>query len=218
MTQMTDRSYEGFYTRFDTPSKDVGALLMGADDLVGDDYQLELRSEGGRPTVWLKNKFGEERGFLDKEASRRVQLALGRGQKVRALLSFVAFSDTPDPGIYWGQMAIFCFNPAYSLEMDGFIDRIALKMADGLRPQIDLKGNGVQRIFSEESWVPTDTVPLPKKARGTAMVKNHRSLTEKMVEQGRARNKGCYAISWLLIIVIGVGIVAGVLKLMGVLP
>ena len=41
-----DQSYEGFYARFETPSKKMGSLLMGADNLVGDDYQVELPKIG----------------------------------------------------------------------------------------------------------------------------------------------------------------------------
>ncbi len=212
-----DQSYEGFYAQFDTPSKKVGSMFMGADDLVGDDYQLEPMVEDGKTVIWLKNKFGSERGFLDSEGSRRVQLAFARGQKVRALLSFVAYTDSPDPGHYWGEMAIFCFNPAYSEEMDAYIDRVANLMADGARPDIDLGSSAVEKIFKDPNWVPTGKVALPKKEKGMAILKDHRSLSEKMVEQGRARNKGCYVVSWLFIIVVVALIVIGGLHLFGVL-
>ena len=38
-----NQSYEGFYGRFETPSKAVGSMLMGADSLVGDDFKVEFR-------------------------------------------------------------------------------------------------------------------------------------------------------------------------------
>ena len=90
-----DSSYEGFYARYETPSKSVGSLLTGPDNLIGDEFEVEFKKEDNRIVVWLKNKFGKEIGFLDVEGSRKAQLANGRGLKVRALLSFVAYSDEP---------------------------------------------------------------------------------------------------------------------------
>ena len=197
-----DQSYEGFYAEYDTPSKNVGSMLMGADSLVGDDLQVDFRTEDGRVVAWLLNKFGAEVGFLDAEGSRKLQLANARDQKIRVLLSFVAYSDTPEPGHYWGEVAVICFNPAYSEEMDAFADRIGARMADGVRPAINLGSSAVRKIFDEQDWMPADTVPLPKKEKGMAVLKDHQSMSEKMIEQGRARNKGCYVVSWAFIIVV----------------
>ena len=212
-----DQSYEGFYARFETPSKSVGSMLMGADSLVGDDFKLEFRTENGRMVAWLRNKFDAEVGFLDAEGSRRVQLANAREQKIRIVLSFVAYSDMPDPGLYWGEVAVFCFNPAYEAEMDAFVDRVRARMADGMRPNISLRGDAVRKIFDEADWVPTDTVPLPKKEKGMAVLKDHQSMSEKMIEQGRARNKGCFAVSWVFIAIVVIAIAFGIAKLAGVI-
>lgn len=204
-----DQSYEGFYARFDTPSKNEGSLLMGADNIVGDDFEVFFKTENEVIVAWVKNKFGAEVGYFDVNASRQLNLAHARGQKIRAILSFVAYSDTPDPGCYWGQMALFCFNPAFADEIDAFVNRCASKIADGVRPNIDLGSQAVAKIFEEKDWLPSDTIALPKKVTGMAILKDHQSMSEKMIEQGRAKNKGCYAISWLFIILVIVGIIYG---------
>ena len=202
-----DQSYEGFYARFDTPSKQVGSLLMGPDNIIGNDYQLDFRTDDGRVVVWLKNKFDKEIGFFDVESSRRIQLANARGQKIRALLAFVAYSDMPDPGLYWGHMAVICFNPAYEKEMNAFVDRVAVKLGAGVRPAIDLSNDAVKKIFDEPDWLPKGTVSLPKKQPGEAVIKDHQSLSEQMIEQGRARNKGCYAISYAFIAIVVLAVI-----------
>ena len=212
-----DQSYEGFYARYETPSKSVGSMLMGADTLVGDDLKLEFRTEDGRVVAWLLNKFDAEVGFLDVDGSRRLQLANARGQKIRVALSFVAYSDAPDPGLYWGEVAVFCFNPAYAEEMDAFVDRVRSRMADGVRPDINLRTSGVQKIFDENDWVPSDTVPLPKKENGMAVLKDHQSMSEKMIEQGRARNRGCYVVSIAFIVIVVIAAAFGIAKIAGVL-
>lgn len=212
-----DQSYEGFYGRFDTPSKAIGSMLLGADSLVGDDFKVEFRTEEGRVVAWLRNKFDAEVGYFDIDASRKLQLANARGQKIRAVLSFVAYSDMPDPGLYWGEMAVFCFNPAYEAEMDAFVDRVRARMAEGVRPNIDLKSEAVRKVFDEPDWIPSDTVPLPQKEKGMAVLKDHQSMSEKMIEQGRARNKGCYAISWAFIIIVVAAIAFAIAKATGAL-
>ncbi|HAM16236.1 MAG TPA: hypothetical protein DCP91_10375 [Eggerthellaceae bacterium] len=198
--ERVDYSYTGFYARFNTVDKPHGSLLTGPDYLVGDDFEIFFKTEEGLVTAWAKNKFDAETGYFDVEASRKLQLANARGQSMRAILSFVAYSDEPDPGMYWGEMAIFCYNPAYKDDIDPFIDRCAEKMGEGIRPTIDLGRQAIEKIFTEKNWVPSDTVALPDKKAGMAVLKDHRSLSEKMIEQGRNRNKGCYAVSWLFII------------------
>ena len=213
-----DSSYEGFYARYETPSKSVGSLLTGPDNLIGDEFEIEFKKEDNRIVVWLKNKFGKEIGFLDVEGSRKAQLANGRGLKVRALLSFVAYSDEPEPGLFWGEMAIICYNPAYELEMDAFIKRIGARMADGVRPKIDLRSEAVKKIFDEQDWVPSESVPLPEKKTGMAVLKDHQTMSEKMIEQGRARNKGCFVVSWAFIIIVVLAIAYFVARMAGVIP
>ena len=207
--ELVDNSYQGFYARFDTPNKATGSLLMGPDNIVGNDYEVFFKTEGGKVTAWVKNKFDKEMGSFDADASRKLQLANARNQTIRALLSFVAYSDEPDPGMYWGQMAIFCFNPAYAEEMNAFINRCGTKLAEGIRPKIDLGSSAIEMIFTEPDWLPTETVPLPDKKIGMAVLKDRQSISEKMIEQGRQRNKGCYVVSWVFIIIVVAAVVYG---------
>lgn len=217
LMQFVDYSYEGFYARFEAADQKQGGLLMGADNLVGDDYEVFFKTENGINIAWVKNRFGAEVGFFDIEVSRKIQLAQGRGQTIRALLAYVGFSDMPEPGNYWGQMALFCFNPAYAKEMNSFVDRCSSKMAEGIRPKIDLGSSAVEKIFSEKDWLPSETIPLPKKVSGTAILKDHRSMSEKVIEQGRAGNKGCYFISWAFIAVVVVVILYFILHMLQVI-
>ena len=215
--ELIDRSYEGFYARFDAQSKEQGALLMGADNIIGTDYEIFFKSENGIFIAWAKNRFGTEVGSFDINTSRKLQLAKGRGQTIRALLAYVGFSEETEPSHYWGQMALFCFNPAYEQEMNAFIDRISSKLGEGIRPKIDLGSKAVEKIFTEKDWLPTETVDLPKKESGSAVMKDHRTFTEKLIEQGRAGNKGCYAISIVFNIVVFLAIVYLVAHLLGVI-
>lgn len=190
---------------------------MGADNIVGTDYEIFFKTEDGICTAWAKNRFGAEVGAFVIDTSRKLQLAKGRGQTIRALLACVGFSDTPEPGNYWGQMALFCFNPAYEKEMNAFIDRVANKLYEGVRPKIDLGSRAVEKIFTEKDWLPSDTVPLPKREPGVAILKDRRTPSEVVVEQARAKNKGCYAISIAFIVVVVVGLLYLIAHMFGVI-
>ncbi|MBR0404728.1 MAG: hypothetical protein IJI68_05950 [Eggerthellaceae bacterium] len=213
--ELIDRSYEGFYARFDPSSQKEGVLLMGADNIVGTDYEIVFKTENGINIAWAKNRFGYEMGSFDIDTSRKLQIAKGRGQTVRALLAFVGFSDTPEPGHYWGQMALFCYNPAYAAEMNAFIDRIAVKLGQGVRPRIDLGTQAVEKIFTEKDWIPSETVSFSKKDSNSVIMKDERTITDGLVEQARAGNKGCYVISIAFIVVVVLALLAGVAYIFG---
>ena len=215
--ELVDRSYKGFYARLEPANQKQSGMFMSADNLVGDDFEIFFKVEEGRNVAWARNRFDAEVGYFDADTSRKLQLAKARDQKIRCLLSFVAFSDSTDPGYYWGQMALFCFNPAYAEEMDAFVDRCAAKFKQGVRPRIDLGSQAVEKIFTEKDWTPSETVSTPSRESGSAILKDHLTVSEKVVEQARAGNKGCYVISWLFIIVVVVAIVYGLAHLFGVL-
>ena len=62
---MADIPYFGTYARFDTASKKDAAVLLGADNLVGDVFDIEFVTEDGVRTAWMKNRFGAMVGFFE---------------------------------------------------------------------------------------------------------------------------------------------------------
>lgn len=83
--------YFGTYHRFETPSKKDAALLLGADNLVGDKYDIEFVTESGQRAAWLRNRFGAKIGFFDArllaaaERHRRPRLDRAGGAFLRGL-------------------------------------------------------------------------------------------------------------------------------------
>ena len=98
--EMVDYSYHGFYARFESPDKPTGSLLMGPDNLVGDEFEVFFKEDDGRMVAWLRNKFDKEVGFFDVDVSRKLQIANGRDQTITELLSFVDYSETTEHGLY----------------------------------------------------------------------------------------------------------------------
>ncbi len=213
--------YFGTYQRFDTVSKKEAGTLIGADNLVGDPYEMVHELEGGVHRTWLVNRFDQRTGFFDPQFSRKLSVFEARGFTMRAFLSFVAFTDANDSnedGAYWGEMAVICYDPAYESTFGPFAEAVSARMQEGERPRLDLGEEDVKRIEAADgAWVPKRSVPLPQKEKGTVIMKSRRSASEKMIERGRARNKGCYVVSWAFIVVCVVAVVLIVLRLCGVI-
>ena len=192
--------YTGFYARFETPSKELASLMMSADVLVGDPFEIFFKRDEGDERAWLRNRFGAEIGFLDAAATRNVKLELARGHVVNALLALVAYSDTPDPGLYWGEMAIVCYDVALQDCFSPFMAQLKTKLANGVRPNINLRFSDVDRIIENPTWFPSETTPLPEMKPGIAPVKTKLSYTERIVERGRAGSIPLYIVSVAFIV------------------
>ncbi len=197
--------YYGTYARFDTLSKKEAGALLGPDNLVGDIFSISLKLENGVYTAWVINKFDKTIGYLNEETSQTLSILSARKWELKAILSFVAFTDAPEPGQYWGEVAVVAYDSQFKAELNHYIQNTTKRIMDGIRPNILLTENSfTQLIDSNGTWQPTKTIPLPKKETGTAILKSRRKLNEKMIEQGRNGNKGCYFISWIFLL----GIVA----------
>lgn len=198
---MQTKSYYGKYVTFDTVSKRDAAVLLGADTLVGDFFTIVFKTEQDATTAWLENKFGALVGYFDSETSSILEDLKQSGWTMRILLSFVAFTDTPKPGHYWGQVALICYDPSLDQAFAPFVERVSALLIEGIHPQLDLDEQEIDLIsLGNSTKRPYKTVPLPKKEQGTVLVKSRRSVKEKCIEQARRGNKGCYFVSWVFLL------------------
>lgn len=193
--------YFGRYADFQTASKKEAGQLLGADNMIGDVLSIHCGMEQGEHRAWLENRFGQRIGFFDAAFSRELSLVAARGLQMRAVLSFIAFTDHPDDGYYWGQVALVCYPEAQEKAFEAFIAQVSKRMGDNVRTAVDLGPEAVDRIIeSEGSWIPSQTIPMPAKEKGTAIIKNRRSMTDKLIETGRSGNKGCFIASWIFLL------------------
>lgn len=198
-TEMAD--YFGKYLRFYTVSKKEAGLLLSADNMIGDVDRIDLRMEEGKHVAWLVNRFDKEIGYFDAHDSRELALVKANGAELRAILAFVAFTESADDGQYWGEAAVIGVDPMDSGSFETFVGNVSDKMASGVRIQVDLGKDGVRNVVdSNGNWLPKQIVPLPENEKGTAILKKQRRVTDRLIEQGRAGNKGCYIASWALML------------------
>ncbi len=195
------RNYFGEYFDFETSSKKDAAELMGANNMVGDIYDIKIDIDKGVHKAWMVNRFDQEVSFFNPAISRQLSLLRAEGLTLKAILSFVAFTESDDGGFYWGSAAVIGFNPSYKKDFEGFLQTLSSKIGEDVRPKIDFDKEAVQKVISSHgTWVPTQTVKLPEKIDGTQILARKRNLTDKFIAQGRAGNKGCYIGSWIVLL------------------
>ena len=215
---MSDMRYFGQYADFKTASKNEGGSLLSADNIIGDSYSVEFRMEDGKNVAWIVNKFGFDVGYLDARMSYQLDVFKARGWSINVQLAQVLYSDTPDPGSYWGRVAVVCAEQRYQKEIDAYLDKLSSSLGKGVLPVIDLSEKGISEMLAAGGdWLSEDHLPLEKLPKGTALVKNQRSFTDNMVEQGRKGNKGCYFVSYAFIAIVIAAVVALGLKIAGVI-
>ena len=133
-------------------------------------------------------------------------------------LSYVAFTDSPQPGKYWGEAAIMAYDPSVADEFKTFTSNMFNIMKDGVRPDISLSPQAIDAVIKNKgNWAPNKTIDIPKMNHGSALVKSRRTMSEKLIEKGRKGNIGCYIVSWIFNIGLLAGVVLLILYLVGVI-
>ena len=194
--------YFGEYVRFSTVDKKAGAALAGPDNAIGDIGTIEfILDDEKRQVAWLKNPYGQTIGYLNNHDSYNAAVLAAKGWELRYVLSFTAYSEQPDPGVYWGQVALIAYNPRYSSEFGAFIKRFSKIAGDGLRPDPSLDSNSIVEVLANpESWKPSSKIKIPHGSGRTAILKDHRSAHDSLLDAARSKNVGCYLVSWVFIL------------------
>lgn len=215
---MSDLRYYGCYARIETASKDKGAELQGADNIIGDVFTLSFGTVDGSPRASLVNKFNTEVAFFDPPLSRQLSILQARGWTLRASLALVAYTDIPEPGHYWGQAVVICNAPEYDEPCNAFADSVMAALKEGTRPEVDLGPQSIDAMLKADgAWLPSKRNEAPKAEKGTVILKSKMQTSEKIVEQGREKKLGCYIVSWAFNIGVVALLIFGALKLFGVL-
>lgn len=217
---MNDMRYFGQYVRFDTVSKQEGLLLTNADNIIGSEYTVSFEVENGKTTAWMVNRFGAKVGYLSSSDTYTLDVLRAREWNIHALLSVILYTEGEDEdlGSYWGEMIVVACPERYEQEIVTYLDKVKETLASGVRPRVDLTELQIDELMSKRGdWVSPDHQQPYWKEKGTAVVKDEISLTEKLIEEGRKGNTGCYIASWIFIAVLvaGVGYLAA--KLLGLI-
>ena len=209
---MVDDTCFSTYARFTCNDPAHGLALVGPDNLIGDAFTLRITSdEAGNDLVEVVNKFAKSVGQLEQKEVHHLQVLQARVWTLRALLSLVVAAKGAEGTEYWGEVLILCNDARYDAAFSNFTNKLAALLMEGIRPDVEFGAQGIKQIIaSEGNWDIKNRAAKPKLSKDEAIVKDHRSAKEKMIEEGRAGNKGCFAMSYLFIALVVALIVAAV--------
>ncbi|MGN0302147.1 MAG: hypothetical protein ACI4BI_04650 [Anaerotardibacter sp.] len=200
---MASIGYFGKYARFTTVDKKEAGAFMGPDNIVGDYYTIQDTYTDGERQTWIVNEWDIKMGLLDEKIAEEIDLNTAKGLETVAILSYVAYSQVKEEGIYWGEVAIISYDPQYEKAFKHFLEKLRRKIASGVRPDLNLGEKALKELIAKNgNYLPSGRVAYPALGKGEAFVKKERTTTEILVNQAREGNKGCYFLSYAFLFVV----------------
>ncbi len=192
----------GTYKIADSYNSDSSARLISADNTVGDIYRVEIENNKDEHIAVLINRFNQKTAVFDSDFSRELSLLKARNMNIVAVLSLVGFSENKKPN-YWAEFAVFSYPSSQSDLYEIFIANISRKIRDGIRINLSLSEEEERKVEETQgNYLPSSKVTLPKLNKGEIIIKKSASIKEKLIEQARRKNPGCYIFGWLFILLI----------------
>lgn len=197
---MASQQFFGMYARFTAETKDHSATLLSADSLPGDILSFEFEDRGGITIAYLKNRFGYRCGCLDPAMSNKMNVFRAREWECRAVMSFVAIDSKSDYR-HWGEVALICYPKNKAEVWERWTNKIAKEMKQGRRPDVNLGSQAIAQVIeSNGEWLPSKKVSFPKGNSTVQILKKQYQPMDHIIEAARAKNPGCYVITWAFFI------------------
>ncbi len=201
---MQELAYFGHYYRFNTTNKRAAPLLLGSDCIIGKDCVLEYDQD--KQMYWICNDYSNQLGYLSYENSHELRLAYAEGYRIRCFVTKIAFTESPEGGYYWGELACLGYQAHDEEDIGPFIQRLQKAFAQGVCPDLDLSSEARRQAFDPKTdYLPTKRHHTELPQEKTAILKDQVSFKDRLVEQGRAGNKGCYIASWIFLLSLATG-------------
>ena len=209
-------NYYATYAIAKPTSKEEAGRLLGADNIIGDVYKVVCEIKGGKNVAKVVNRFGNTPAVFNEEVSRQLALNDAKGFRTYAVLTCVGFTQDESEGNYWAEFAIVSFPDSELETFSVYVDEVSQAVKDHRRPEVNLGSEEVKKVIENKGrYVSTSTHPKLEKKKGQVILKSQVKLSDKLVEQGRKKNPGCYIFGWLFLLAVVALIVLIIMKVIG---
>ena len=193
--------YLGKYVIAKPTSKEEAGKLLGSDNIIGDVYKVVNALEGTTHTSKVLNRFKDSPAFFDEDISRELSLNEAKGMITYAILTCVGFTQIGNDGDYWAEFIVISF-PKKDIDIFSvYIDEVSKAIKNNKRPKVDLSQAEIKEVINNEGkYISSSKHPQIEKKKGQVVLKSRVKLTDKMVEEGRKRNPGCFIFGWLFLL------------------
>lgn len=194
-------NYFGTYAIGKATSKEEAGKLLGADNIIGDVYKVGTKLSDGKHVARVINRFGNSPVDFCEDISREIALCEAKGFITYAILTCVGFTQIKNDGEYWSEFIIISF-PEKDLDIFSvYVENLSNEVKNYKRPEVDLKAEEVEEIIKNKgNYVSLTQQPKLDKIKGQVILKSRVKLSEKLIEQGRKKNPGCYIFGWLFLL------------------
>lgn len=194
-------TYFGTYTIGKPTTEEEAGRLLGADNIIGDIYKIVTEMKDGKHVAKVLNRFGNTPCQFNEEVSKQLSLNEAKGFRNYAILTCVGFTQNEQEGEHWAEFAVISFPESEIETWSVFVDEVSKAVKNDRRPEVDLSLDDVLNVISQKGhFVPTSQHPKIEKKRGRIILKSRVKLTDKMIEQGRNKNPGCYVLGWVFLL------------------
>ena len=213
-------NYFAKYVRGFANNKEQAAKLFNSDNIVGDLFQIKTNIKDGKHTSSIYNKFGESPVFFNEEISREIEILKSKNMNIVGILSLVGFSEDKSEereSNYWAEFLIIAYPKNYSEEFNNFVNNASKKLSNGTRPDVSLNKQEVEKVISTKGqWFPSKTKKMPKKEKGTVFLRTRKTFKDRIIEQGRKKNIGCYIVSWVFLLLFVTFLIYFISRIVGI--
>ena len=155
----------------------------------------------GKHLARVVNRFGNTPCYFNKEVSKQLSLNEAKGFRNYAILTCVGFTQNKKEGEHWAEFAIISFPEIEIKTWSVFVDEVSKAVKKDRRPEVHLSLTDVQNIINNKGcFVPAAQHPKIEKKRGQIILKSRVKLTDRLIEQWRKKNPGCYIVGWMFLL------------------
>lgn len=178
--------YDGYYTCFETDTRDGMSFLAGGEGVIGSEICYRLQSD----CLQLVTHAGKLIAQLGDSDFERLRVRLDKGWQLTILLSLVIVDQTRHN--HKAEVACLCYANDYAQALNEFSRNIAYRVGKGEHPGLLLSQDQFIRVVeSNGAWYLTKPVPLPALEKGQGYYRRRRSAGEGLVAMAYQGRRGC---------------------------
>ncbi|MCF0231897.1 MAG: hypothetical protein HUJ63_06460, partial [Enterococcus sp.] len=215
-TKTQTKNFFASYVRFFAGEAKNAAYLMGPDNAVGDMLHFETVSTPNALVTEILNRFDKKIGILEPQDSHDIRILEEKDWQIFGLLDYVAVHTEVKTNYCAGVLLLAAPNK-YSESLENFTMLLSSELSEGKRLDALLSPSEQKEMFANNGeFLPTRRRALEKE-ENFKYLKTEASLKEKIYEQGRQKNPGCYIVSISFLVLIAAGLIFLLLKFLSII-
>lgn len=191
------------YIQAKPANKIQAAQLTSSNSVVGNFFNLEYDKEIKQIIIFNKYKYPVAQ--LSAEDSKKIYLQINKENIIKCMLAYVTYCQPKN--CHYATFLFIAYPKQYKKAYNNFTNLIKSKIEQGIYPQINIEKYEHNQIIKKNGNFRIQKNIKPDLKSGTVIVKDKISFTEKLIEEARNKNKGCYFASIVFLLTLAAFII-----------